>query len=153
MKVAIVLEKNVTQILDVENEEAVQELMKKFPVVVELSEYDPEPKIGWEWNGSKLFDPSGLLTASLKITRLAFRNRFTQTERATLYGLAAQNNATGYAFRDYLDSVNAATFIDLSRADTKASVNLLATMGVLSAQRASDILTKPIEDQEKYKGE
>lgn len=153
MKIALVQDNKVVGIRLLEDENEIQRFMKIFSIVVDCTPYDPQPDIGWEWNGNSLVDPSGLLVPTQKLTRLAFRNRFTQAERATLYGLAAQNNATGYAFRDYLDSVNAATFIDLSRADTKASLNLLATMGIISAQRAQDILNNPILDHEKYKGE
>jgi hypothetical protein len=148
MKVAIVLEKNVTQILDVENEEAVQDLMKKFPVVVELSEYDPEPKVGWEWDGAKLFDPEGA-GPSRKITKLGLRQRLTFSELMAL----TTASKTIVAVEALMGNLTVATYVDLNRADTVGAMNLLVSLGLISAERGQQILNNPIQDQEKYRGE
>jgi hypothetical protein len=47
--------------------------------------------------------------------------------------------------------VNAATFIDLDRADTREGVQALETAGILTAGRALQILDDPIQDFEAYK--
>lgn len=147
MKFAIIVDSKVKEIIELQTELEVQEKAKTCEAIVDVSSLDPLPPIGSEYDGAKIISS---LTPSKKITRLAFRNRFTQVERATMYGVAAQNNALGFAFRDYLDSVTTATFIDLSRPDTIASVNALVP-GIISSARALEILNNPIQDHEKFK--
>ena len=43
----------------------------------------------------------------------------------------------------------AATFIDLSRADTRAGVQMLETAGLLAAGRALEILDAPVTPEER----
>jgi len=101
-------------------------------------------------NGAVVFTPTS------RITRLAFRNRFTQTEKVALE-LASQHNPAGTApqqqgaamLRAYLADVNAATFVDLARADTRAGVQYLETMGLLGTGRALEILDDPILPEER----
>lgn len=91
-----------------------------------------------------------------KITVLAFRNRFTQTEKVTL-DLASIDNPSATmqqrqmaaALRVMQQDINAATYIDLSRSDTIAGVNALESYGIIGAGRASVILTAPIQDIER----
>lgn len=97
--------------------------------------------------------------ADLRITKLAFRNRFTHAEKAGIE-LAALDNPTAdmqtrmqaASLRAYLKDVDAATFIDLSRQDLADGVNSLETLGVIAASRALEILSHEISDVERYKG-
>lgn len=82
-----------------------------------------------------------------KITRLAFRNRFTQAEKIALYTAAASN----VAIKVYLDDVNAATFIDLQRPDTIAGVQALELATIIAGGRAATILTTEPTSEEEYK--
>lgn len=82
--------------------------------------------------------------ADLRITKLAFRNRFTAAEKTALY-TAAKTNVD---IQIYLDDVNAATYIDLQRADTRASVQELETAGLIAAGRALQILDAPVQPDE-----
>lgn len=83
-----------------------------------------------------------------KITRLAFLSRFTDAEAITL-DLASQGATVEAAtMRRYLSKVNAATFIDLSRADTRGGVQALEAAGILAAGRALEILDAPIQLEE-----
>lgn len=86
--------------------------------------------------------------AVTKITRLAFRNRFTGAEKVALYTAAASS----VQLRVYLDDLSAATYVDLTRADTIAGVNALELSGVIGAGRASEILTNPVTDEEAWRG-
>jgi hypothetical protein len=83
-----------------------------------------------------------------KVTRLAFRNRFTTNEKIALY-TAAESNVQ---LKVYLDDVNAATYIDLTLPETIAGVQLLEAAGIIGSGRANEILTSPISDTEQYKG-
>lgn len=86
------------------------------------------------------------------ITKLAFRSRFTPTERATITYAARQNTAAGASVQSYLDDVQAATYIDLTRADTRAGVQGLETATLLAAGRAAVILDTLPTDEELYRG-
>ena len=87
---------------------------------------------------------SGPVVSGSRITKLAFRNRFTQAEKVALY-TAAKTNVD---IQIYLDDVNAATYIDLQRADTRASVQGLELAGLLAAGRAAQIIDAPIQPDE-----
>ena len=91
-----------------------------------------------------------------RITRLAFRNRFTQAEKVALELAALDNPAASTAqrqqaaaLRSYLKDLDAATFVDLERPDTVAGVQSLGAAGLLAEGRAAAILTAPIEAHER----
>lgn len=70
------------------------------------------------------------------ITKLAFRNRFTDTEKAKLY-VAAKTSPSVQA---YIDDVAAANFIDLARVDTINAVRSLEAAKIIGVGRADEIL-------------
>lgn len=87
-----------------------------------------------------------------RITKLAFRQRFTFAEKVEVE-TAAETNA---GIRVMLKDQEAANFIDLSRQDTIDGVNYLTTVmrqdgitPLISTQRASEILTNPIQPVER----
>lgn len=102
------------------------------------------------------------------ITRLAFRNRMTQTERVK-FDLAGDRpvykddeNATetraqfqtrranAAAFRDMNTQVSDAKYIDLDRPETRAGVQMLETVTLLGVGRALEILDAPIQPHERF---
>lgn len=96
------------------------------------------------------------LSADSRITRLAFRSRFTQSEKIALEmaslddptaAMSARQQAA--ALRAYLADVGAATFIDLQRPDTRAGVQMLELVGLLQAGRALTILESAIAPEER----
>lgn len=85
-----------------------------------------------------------------RITKLAFRNRFTQAEKVMLEIAALDNPAASMSARQQAAAlrasqldVAAATFIDLQRADTRAGVLMLEAAGLLAAGRSAVILDTP----------
>lgn len=90
------------------------------------------------------------------ITKLAFRNRYTQSEKVGIE-LASIDDPTATmtirqqkaAIRVSLADTAAATFIDLERTDTRAGVMALETAGLLGAGRALQILDAEIIDSER----
>lgn len=78
-----------------------------------------------------------------RVTRLALRNRFTGGEKAALYTAAE----TSIPIKIYLDDLAAATYVDLARADTIASINSLVGT-ILTQERATAILTDPVQPEE-----
>ena len=94
--------------------------------------------------------------AGARITRLAFRNRFTTAERASLEIAALDDPAAAMparmqaaTLRAYLADLAAATFVDLQRPDTRSGVEMLESAGLLTEGRASEILDAPIQPEER----
>lgn len=84
--------------------------------------------------------PGFVRVAPKRITKLEFLQRFTQAERVAIRTAAKQS----VPIEDYLALVDAATFIDVTRADTVAGVQALEQLGLIGAGRALEILD---EDQ------
>lgn len=83
----------------------------------------------------------------MRITKLAFKQRFTQEERIDI----REASKTIPKVYDFEDLVNSATFIDLSRQDTIDTVNAIEQLGLIGVGRASIILWSPVEEIERYK--
>jgi hypothetical protein len=87
-----------------------------------------------------------------KITVLALRNRFTTTEKVTI-DMASIDNPAGTmqqrqlaaSLRVMMADLSVATFVDLSRPDTIAGIQMLETYGIIGVGRANTILTAPIQ--------
>lgn len=89
------------------------------------------------------------------ITRLAFRNRFTGAEKAAIELASLDNPSASLperqvaaSLRAYMKDVDAATYIDLQRSDTRAGVQALEGFGVLASGRAQEILDAPVQPEE-----
>ena len=96
-----------------------------------------------------------VLAPDTRITRLAFRNRFTAAEKVALEMAALDDPAAPIAQRQQaamlranLADTVAATFIDLARPDTRAGVQMLETAGLLAVGRALEILDAPVTSEE-----
>ena len=91
-----------------------------------------------------------------RITKLAFRNRFTQVEKVTMEiaslddpSAAMAQRQQAAALRANLADTAAAIWIDLTRADTRAGVQMLEAAGLLGAGRALEILDTPAQPHER----
>lgn len=107
--------------------------------------------------GDYVHDGTSLsLPSDTRITRLAFRNRFTQAEKVMLE-LAALDDPTApmaqrqqaAAIRVHLADVAASAFVELARADTRAGVQSLEAAGLLAPGRALQILDAPVQAHER----
>lgn len=94
-----------------------------------------------------------------KITKLAFRNRFTRAEKASLEMAALDNPSANIqqrqlaaALRVDMEDQAQATYIDLDRPDTRAGVQQLESLGLLGSGRALIILDTPPTEVEIYRG-
>lgn len=110
---------------------------------------------GWDYIDGQFSEPEPEPTPEVnygtKITKLAFRLRFTNEEKiaiefASLDDPSATQQARILAatLRTYQKDVETATYIDLSRQDTRAGVQSLETYGLIGAGRASIILDTPV---------
>jgi hypothetical protein len=91
------------------------------------------------------------------ITKLAFRNRFTSQEKVALEIAALddpsktmQERSLSARLRVNQVDVQAATYIDLDRPDTREGVMALESIGLLAAGRALTILDAPVTIDEVY---
>lgn len=91
-----------------------------------------------------------------RITRLAFRNRFTSAEKISMEIAALDNPAAAMPARAQAAALRAnqadlasATFVDLQRPDTRAGVQMLEAAGLLAVGRASIILDAPVQADER----
>lgn len=108
-----------------------------------------------QWRVQEYMDSPPSPPQNTKITKLAFRNRFTQAEKIAMEFASIDNPSTdtaarlqAAALRAYLEDVDSATFIDLTRQDLIDGVQALETMTLIAAGRANQILTTPIEPHE-----
>lgn len=83
------------------------------------------------------------------VTVLAFRHRFTLGERVAITFAGKQNTLQGAAIQVYMDDVQAASYIDLDRIDTRDGVLAMEPTGLLAAGRALEILDAPIQPHER----
>lgn len=86
----------------------------------------------------------------MKLTRLQFRQRFTDAERVAIEFAAVDNPAASQAqrlnsakLRVYLADIAVAEHVDLTRPDTQAGVQALEQLGLLAPGRAAQILELP----------
>lgn len=79
-----------------------------------------------------------------KLTKLAFRRRFTLAEKSLFEG-AADSDPT---MRVLLKDQEAASYIDLRDNDTVEALNYLVSKEILTQERADEILNTPVKKQE-----
>ena len=91
-----------------------------------------------------------------RVTRLAFRNRFTSAEKVAIEFACLDDPAApmpqrlqSAALRANQADLAAATFVDLLRPDTRAGVQMLETAGLLPEGRALEILDAQILPEER----
>lgn len=102
-----------------------------------LAESDPSP-IGKMWNGSTWEDvPEPEPEPVRNITRLAFRNRFTTSEKVAIY-TAAESNVL---LRVFLDDLANSQEVDLDFPGTIEGVMALEHFGIIAEGRAAEILS------------
>lgn len=94
-----------------------------------------------------------------RITKLAFRNRFTKAEKAGIEFAALDDPTAPTAQRQQAAALRAdlkdqeqATFIDLDDQDTRTGVQTLEAVGLIAAGRAVAILDAPVQDKERFAG-
>jgi hypothetical protein len=147
MLCALIQDNIVKEVVDLPSEDAINEQLKVHQFVNVIDDLDPKPVVGWMFDGFQYIDPNGSVP-SKKITKLALLNRFTNNELAVYYAAVASN--IGLAILD--KKLFAAEYIDLTRPDTIYGINVLAGAGLITPQRASEILNNPIQEIEKYRG-
>jgi hypothetical protein len=149
MIVALISDNVVSSIVTVESDEEFQVKTHGYSNAIDITDANPQPVVGWVFDGNHLSPGPGQgATATRKITKLGLRQRFTFSELCALTA-AAQTTTPVAAL---LGNLSVATYVDLNRADTAGGIGLLVSIGLLTPERATAILTAPIQELEKYKG-
>lgn len=128
------------------------------PHMVQIEQYDTS-LIGMRWDAvAQEFvpgPPTPTVQPARRVSVLAFRRRFTSTERAAIEWAAVdrpdQSNAQrqqAAALRSQLADQAAAKFIDLDDEDTVQGVEGLEALGILAAGRSLEIIADPVQPEE-----
>lgn len=149
---ALISENIVVSIIESESDQIDSSITHQYQNIIEITNLDPIPAVGWILEGSVLKDPTSSAVPSKKMSRLKLLERFTDTELAALEGFANQANPYAYALRAAMRKQMAAEFIDLSLPQTIAGINNLVALGLLSSDRANEIINTPLTEAEKYRG-
>ncbi len=146
MLIALVKDNVVVEVKEM-TEEEILAVSSQYTACIDTENMDPIPSVGWHLEGNALVDPDNTLP-SMRITKLALRQRLTITELSNIY--AAMD--TYPILRILMDNVQASTYVDLSRADTIAGIGVLVAYGLITSERATAILTTVPTALEKYTG-
>jgi uncharacterized alkaline shock family protein YloU len=146
MKIALVKENVVEQVKEM-TESEVLSVSHMYTACIDVSSYNPMPEPGWILSGNTLINTLNTLP-TMRITKLALRQRFTISELTAIYN--AMNTIP--IVKILMDNLMVSTFVDLSRPDTVAGLNVLVAYGLITSDRANTILTTVPSAVEKYTG-
>jgi hypothetical protein len=92
------------------------------------------------------------------ITKIAFRDRFTSTEKEDLQMAAvinpsdtAQQKRQASKIQVWLEDIRSSDYIDLTNTRVINGVNAMETVGIIGAGRAAEILSLEIREEERYR--
>jgi hypothetical protein len=117
-------------------------------VWVELTGMDPEPGIGWGYVDGAFVEPPPplpLVPEPRIITKTAMMARFTDDEFVDVLVKAKRD----IKVEAWLMKFNAAATVDLDDARTVSGIELLTSKLVLTQERATAILTGPVQPAER----
>lgn len=125
-------------------------------LLVDVTDNLAEPGVGWSYDGIEFSPPPvpqpPAFDRPRHITQLAFISRFTDAEAVAIDLASIGATQQAASVRRYQKKVDAATYIDLDREDTRAGVQALEAAGLLAAGRALQILDAPVQESERFKG-
>ena len=151
-KFALIVDDKVWDIKHVSLESDLPSDLRQYQAVIEVTEAYPEVQIGWKFSGTSIINPDPDAAGSMAMSRLKFLERFTDAELGAIEAFASQSNPYAYALRAAIRKQQVAEFIDISLSQTILGVSSLVALGLLTAERASQILNTPLKEDEKYKG-
>lgn len=125
-------------------EQDIHNIAPFFEAVIDVTDLSPQPQIGWAFDGQSIAGTS----VSVKITKLAMRQRFTIPELISILSYINSNPASLVAV--LMQNLSVATFVDLARADTRDGIMYLVSIGMLTPERASIILNTVPTQYELY---
>lgn len=139
------VDNNVVVEIDTIDPSEYQTYAQAHQIVLDITDIQPAPQVGWIFNGSILVSNGSF---NWKITRLGFRERFQLSELMALYTAMSSNPV----LQIMQDNEMAAQYIDLSSVVTQSAVGYLVSLGIITSDRATAILTTPPAPLEVYTG-
>lgn len=146
MLCAIVNDNKITEIKEISIDQYM-DLARSNQLVLDITDANPMPVVGLSFDGNSIVFP-GNIKPKIKISRLAFFDRFTTPELQAFYSVAAANSA----FAIMRDKLMMATYIDLNRDAVNLALTYLVAANVLTSERKATILTTSPTYDELYKG-
>jgi len=137
-----------------------------WPEGIDITALDERPSIGWTYSEDTGFaapqpdnetpPPDGEPTSARRIiSNLAFDRRFTLQERVNIELASQHDPAAGLeqrgqaaALRVIQSRAEKALFIDLDDPETQSGVMYMEQAGLLSTERALEILMAPVQSDE-----
>ncbi len=111
--------------------------------------------VNWVAAGNSPTEVSIPIMQSTKITRFAFRSRFSASEKVALEfammddpNSSQQQRQIAAMLRVFMKDLDNAQFVVLDRPDIVQGVQMLVQLGVLTSDRATEILTSPVQPDE-----
>lgn len=106
--------------------------------------------LGYVYSGDVFVAPqSAQAVADKRITPNAFQKRFTDAEAIAIDLASIGATVQAATIRRHMKLSETASFIDLEDPLTISGVNAMAAAGLISGQRATEILTSPVQDIER----
>ncbi len=139
-------------------------LADEWPGGVDITDLVPQPGKGWvQVSDGTFISPDATVSEppppSRIITRLAFMSRFTQEELVHLKLVSVVNPADPVEAQRlsaevavFHDQLFVADYVDLDDPRVTQYIQYLAYLGVLDADRATQIMTSPVRDSERPNG-
>jgi hypothetical protein len=132
------------------DEDQMQNVAEMYPDHLILPQMGEE-NVGWHYDGELFTPPEGYVPeGSVRITQLAFLNRFTDTEAITIDLASMGATVEAASLRRELKRTDAAKYIDLNDPGLIAGLNKLELYGLLGEGRATEILTAQVTAKELY---
>lgn len=111
--------------------------------------------VNWVAAGNSPTEVSVPIVQATKITRFAFRSRFSAAEKVALEfammddpNSPQQQRQIAAMLRVFMKDLDNAQFVVLDRLDIVQGVQMLVQLGVLTSDRATEILTSPVQPDE-----
>ena len=121
------------------------DVLPEFAPNIVMVECDNTVNAGDLYDGSVFTTPSvETVDYGTKVTKLAFRNRFTFAEKIAIEVMADSDAEVRVLQKD----MDAALFIDLSRPETVAGMGFYESKGLLTSARVVEILTSSVTEIE-----
>jgi hypothetical protein len=104
-------------------------------------------QIGWTYDGAAFTPPAPSPEPVLppNITRLAFRYRLTDAEYVGILTAAK----TDVSVAAWVETFNIVSQVNLNDPRTKSGLDMMVSKGLLTAERETEILTAPVQSDER----
>lgn len=104
---------------------------------------------GHLYAGQEFTAPPPVDNPDRRVTKLRFKLRFTANERAMIEYASRQNTIEAAALQDYKELISDSEWVDLNNPLVRDGIASLVLFGLLSQERATEILDTPVSDDER----